>query len=331
MPYQEKQDQKQQRAADPRYLACVARPQEASIMPRIVLVPAFVLATASSACQSAAVDSNYMSRVEAWRAKHEADYAREFVPLAGLFFLERGANRVGSDPSSRVRLPDRAPASIGDIVYENGEVRFEPSPGAPVTSEGNPIASPIPLRPASSARPADEVVLDDMAFWVHLSGPRHAIRLRDPQGEQARMFLGFRWYPIDEQYRVVARFIRDAAPRQLQVASLTGDAQTFTTEGVVEFTLHGAALRLRPMTPRPGRLYFVFNDGTSGKETYAAARFLYSDLAPDGTTVLDFNEAYNPPCAFNPYTTCPLPLPENRLTIPIRAGELDYPHPPKLP
>ena len=121
------------------------------------------------------------------------------------------------------------------------------------------------------------------------------------------------------------------APRQLQVPSLTGDDQTYTTEGIVEFTLLGEPLRLRPMTTRPGRLYFIFRDATSGRETYSAARFLHSDLAPDGTTVLDFNQAYNPPCAFNPYTTCPLPLPENRLTVPIRAGELDYPHPPALP
>ena len=83
------------------------------------------------------------------------------------------------------------------------------------------------------------------------------------------------------------------------------------------------------MTTRPNRLYFIFRDGTSGKETYETARFLYSDLRSDGTTVLDFNQAYNPPCAFNPFTTCPLPLPENRLTVRILAGEKAYPHPPK--
>ena len=92
----------------------------------------------------------------------------------------------------------------------------------------------------------------------------------------------------------------------------------------MEFTLEGERLRLRPLTTRPGRFYFVFTDGTSGIESYGAARFLYSDLLPDGTTVLDFNLAYNPPCAFNPYTTCPLPPPENRLAVPIPAGERAY-------
>jgi hypothetical protein len=284
-----------------------------------------------TASQDPAGDPEYVRRVEAWRAKHEADYTREYVPLAGLFFLEPGSNSVGSAPSSRIRLPDRAPAVVGSILYEDGVVRFDPRTGVPVTLAGTPVTGPVALSPARPDRPADEIVVDDLAFWVHMSGLRHAIRLRDPQGEPARTFLGFRWFPIDARYRVVARFVEDAAPREMQVPSLTGDDQTFTTEGIVEFDLLGTQVRMRPMTTRPGRLYFVFRDLTSGSETYSAARFLYADLAPDKTTILDFNEAYNPPCAFNPYTTCPLPLPENRLTIPIRAGERDYPHPPSLP
>ena len=96
------------------------------------------------------------------------------------------------------------------------------------------------------------------------------------------------------------------------------------SEGVVEFRLNGQTVRLRPMTTRPKRFWFIFRDGTSGKETYETARFLYSDLRDDGTTVLDFNQAYNPPCAFNPFTTCPIPLPENRLKVRIPAGEKAY-------
>ncbi len=161
-------------------------------------------------------------------------------------------------------------------------------------------------------------------MWVHLSGDRRTIRMRDDHGESARAFAGFRWFPIDEQYRVTARFIKDPASRPTHIPNQVGDEEVYTTEGVVEFTLNGETVRMRPMTTRPGRLYFIFRDGTSGKETYETARFLYSDLRSDGTTVLDFNQAYNPPCAFNPYTTCPLPPPENRLKIRIPAGELAY-------
>ena len=127
------------------------------------------------------------------------------------------------------------------------------------------------------------------------------------EGEVATHFEGFHWFPIDPNYRVTARFIKDPAPHEFHTPNQTGDDQVYKTEGVVEFTLNGETVRMRPATTRPKRLYFIFRDGTSGKETYDTARFLYSDLKEDGTTVLDFNQAYNPPCAFNPYTTCPLP------------------------
>jgi uncharacterized protein (DUF1684 family) len=273
---------------------------------------------------NAADDPAHVAKVEAWRAKHEADYTREYVPLAGLFFLTPGVNRVGSDPSSEIRLPERAPSSVGRIVFENKRVQFEPQPGATVTLKGERLTAPVALRSSEAGGP-DEIVVGDVALWVHMSGDRFAVRLRDPQGEVARSFLGFRWFPVDGRYRVTGRLIRDAAPREVKVASLTGDDQTYTTEGVVEFTLLGERLTLRPMTTRPGRFFFIFRDSTSGKETYEAARFLYADLAADGTTVLDFNEAYNPPCAFNPYTTCPLPPRENRLRVGIPAGERNYP------
>jgi uncharacterized protein (DUF1684 family) len=267
-----------------------------------------------------------LKEVEAWRAQHEADYIKEYVPLAGLFFLKPNANIAGSASSNDLVLPKSAPASIGRFVYQNNTVRFEPRAGAPVKLKNQPVTSPIELRSDGGTAPPDELVIGDLTLWVHESGRRRAIRMRDPHGDVARSFAGFRWLPIDERYRVAGRFIKDPAPRTLLVPNQLGDEEVDTTEGVVEFALNGQTLRLRPMTTRPGRLWFTFRDGTSGHETYANARFLYADLRQDGTTVLDFNEAYNPPCAFNPYTTCPLPLPENRLKVPILAGEKDYPH-----
>jgi uncharacterized protein len=271
-------------------------------------------------------DADHVAEVQAWRERHEESYREQYVPLAGLFFLKPGANPAGSAPGSDVELPARAPASIGRFIYddERDAVRFEPDPGAPVTLRGRPVTSPVPLSVEADAASRDELEIDDLTLWVHTSGERRAIRLRDPRSELARSFAGFTWYPIDPAYRVRARFVRDSAPREVRVPSLSGDDQVYTTEGVLEFLLHGEAVRVRPMTTRPGRLFLVFRDATSGRETYGVARFLYSDLEPDDTAILDFNQAYNPPCAFNPHTTCPLPLPENRLAIPIRAGELDY-------
>ncbi len=265
----------------------------------------------------------YTKEIDAWRAKHEADYTREFVPLAGLFFLKPGPNTIGSAPAADVVLPTRAPASIGRLVYQDRRVWFEPAPNSQVKLNGKPVTTLSELRSDGAAK-FDALGLDDITFWVHESGDRRAIRVRDPQGETARAFAGFRWFPIDERYRVAARFIKDPVARQVKVATLTGDDEAYTTEGVVEFTLNGETVRMRPMTTRPGRLYFIFRDGTSGRESYEAARFLYADLQPNNTAILDFNEAYNPPCAFNSFTTCPLPPPENRLKVRILAGEKAY-------
>jgi uncharacterized protein len=263
------------------------------------------------------------AEVEAWRAQHEASYRKEYVVLGGLFFLHPGGNTAGSDASNSIVLPARAPARIGQFVLHGDAVRFEPSPRSGVTLHGRPVTAPVDLTDDASGDP-DEVTLGDLAMWVHLSGERRTVRLRDPQGAEARSFAGFTWFPIDPAYRVVGRFIRDETPTSLRIPNMTGDYDNYTSEGAVEFTLNGQTRRLRPMTTGPNEFFFIFRDGTSGKETYAAARFLYSQLEDDGTMVLDFNEAYNPPCAFNSYTTCPIPPPENRLDIRIPAGERAY-------
>jgi len=271
----------------------------------------------------AAADPAHVKEVEAWRAKHEADYRRDWVSISGLFFLKPGVNTAGSAASNDIVIPS-VPPSIGRFVLEGASVRFEPASGVAVRLKDQPVTAPLVLK-SDEAPGADELVIDGVRLNVHVSGERLSIRVRDPNGEPARAFLGFKWFPIEARYRVVGRFVKDAEPRKIKMVNTLGDFDEFTTEGVVEFTLLGRTLRLRPMTTRPKRFYFIFRDGSSGRETYAAARFLYADLRDDGTTVLDFNEAYNPPCAFNPYTTCPIPLPENRLKIKILAGEKDYP------
>jgi hypothetical protein len=174
------------------------------------------------------------------------------------------------------------------------------------------------------AEEPDVIEANGASVVVHRSGTRLSLRVRDPNGERARTFQGFDWFPISRDYRILGRFIADATPRSLPVVNTFGDVDSYETEGIVELTLNGEVLRLRPFTTEPGRFFFVFNDASSGNETYEAARFLYSDLKQDGTTILDFNEAYNPPCSFNPFTTCPIPLPENRLTIKVLAGEKKY-------
>jgi len=268
--------------------------------------------------------------VDEWRAKHEVDYRRDYVSIAGMHDLKTGPNTAGSAAGHDIVLPPPVPATLGRFVRQGERVRFEPAPGADVRVGDRTITAPLDLRDDRTAD-RDELVIGEVRLVVHASGESRMLRVRDPNGPLAKGFLGFAWFPVGAQYRVTGRFIPDASPQAMKVANTFGDLDEFTSEGVVEFTLAGQTLRLRPFTTRPGRLYFVFRDASAGQETYTAARFLYTDLLPDGTTVLDFNMAYNPPCAFNPYTTCPIPLAENRLPVKILAGEKKYPVDVELP
>jgi len=286
-----------------------------------IALSAAVTALATTAL--GAMDAASRKEAEDWRKQHETSYRKEYVPLAGLFALKPGPNTAGSAASNAIVLPKAAPAIIGRFVMTGKNVRFEPQPGVAVTMKGQRVTAGTALTSDIADAP-DELAIGDIALWVHLSGDRPTIRMRDPNGETARSFRGFQWFPIEDQYRVTGRFIKDPAPREVKAPNQLGDEDTMKSEGVVEFKMGGQTVRLRPMTTRPKRFWFIFRDGTSGKETYETARFLYSDLRDDGTTVLDFNEAYNPPCAFNPYTTCPIPLPENRLKVRIPAGEKAY-------
>jgi uncharacterized protein (DUF1684 family) len=269
-----------------------------------------------------------------WQLKHEADYRRDWVTIAGLHPLQPGSNTAGSAATNAIVLPASTPATVGRFTLVRGatasgsesdeRVRFEPAPGVSIDMNGKPLTAATDLRD-DSGRDRDVLEIGDVRLAVHVSGGRRSIRVWDPDGPQARGFLGFSWFPVDASYRVVGLLIRDSHPQSFKVLNTYGEEDEYRSEGVVEFTLHGQTLRLRPFTTRPKRFYFVFRDASSGQETYETARFLYSDLRDDGTTVLDFNMAYNPPCAFNPYTTCPIPLRENRLPVKILAGEKDYP------
>ncbi len=259
-----------------------------------------------------------------WQAKHEVDYRRDWVTIAGLYDLKPGVNSAGSASTNDIVLPAPVPAMLGRFIMEGQQVRFEPARGAMAILRNAPVIAPVDLRDDSKTED-DELLVGDIRLVIHVSGERRSLRVRDPNGTLAKGFRGFSWFPIDPKYRVIGRLIPDPQPQMLKVVNTYGDVDDYKSEGVVEFTIEGQTVRLRPFTTRPNRFYFVFRDGSSGQETYETARFLYADLHEDGSTLLDFNEAYNPPCAFNPNTTCPIPLRENRLPVKILAGEKAYP------
>ena len=241
------------------------------------------------------------------------------LTVAGLFFLPAGETSFGSGPLRDIVLPD-GPPDAGVFVRRDGRVTVRAAAGSSLTVDGEAVTS-AELWPYENERP--ELTLGPLTLFAHASGPRLAVRMRDRNSAILRDFAGLDWYPVDADYRVRGRFIPHDTPREVRIQNILGDVETFTSSGTVRLSIRGEEMDLLPVDSGD-QLWFIFRDLTSGSETYPAARFLYADPPRDGWTTVDFNKAYNPPCAFNPHTTCPLPPRANRLPLRIEAGERDY-------
>lgn len=289
---------------------------------RIVTGLALLIA-ARTACFGAADVSSYRQSVEKWRQAYDAKLRGDdgWLAVAGLFWLHEGENSFGSDQGNDIVLPSPAvPARAGYFDLRAGKTTVHVNSGVPITMGGKPVDT-AELRPDSKV---DRLVIDDLTFYVHASGKRFAIRLRDKNSKLRREFKGPRWYPIDPAYRIMAHYEAYASPREVEIENILGDRGPTYLVGFVTFSLGGKEYRLDAEDNGDGTLFIVFRDLTSRTETYQASRFLDTDPPKDGAVELDFNKAYNPPCAYNPYTTCPLPSPGNRLQVEIPAGEKRY-------
>lgn len=246
-----------------------------------------------------------------------------WLSLVGLTGLESG-NRVtvGSDPENDV-VVSSGPGVWGTVeVSADGEhVRFEVEASGAVNVDGVAVdAAAMRL-----GDPGEPTHVESEGVRIHLVAPggRLALRVRDPDAPTRTGFAGLEYYPLDRGWRVEAEFHEHPAGTTMQVANVMGQLIDEPNPGVVRFAHEGKTISLEAVL-EDDRLFFIFADRTSGRETYGLGRFLYADLPQDGHVVLDFNQAYNPPCAFNAYTTCPLPPQSNRIDAWIRAGEKRY-------
>ena len=274
----------------------------------------------SLSMSTAGTSDNYLQEVEQWRAKRQSDLAKDFgwLTVVGLDWLKEGDNRVGSDPASEVPLPPgSAPPRVALISLRSGKVVLHPAPGVPLTLNGKAAIE-------TSLREDDDVVaINHLQFYIIRRGDKAGIRLKDNQSDARKHFQGLSWYPVDPSWRIQAKYTPWPAPHSLVFHNTIGQEENAPSPGYVTFQKDGREFRLEPMLDE-GKLFFVLRDQTSGKTTYGASRFLYTELAKDGLVLLDFNKAENPPCAFTAYATCPLPPPQNRLTLAITAGEKNY-------
>lgn len=282
---------------------------------------------ASCARTAPAVDPAYRAEIEAWRAARVAALTAPdgWLTLAGLVWLRPGPNRFGSDPGNEIVLPGAGIAVAGAIdLRRDGAAVLEPAAGAAVTVGGAPAAE-RPLRSDRAGAP-DVVALATYRLYVIDRAGTLGVRVKDTASPARAQFKGISYFPLDPAYRVTGTFAPYPAPREVKVATHQGPSQTMLAPGVVRFSLGGRSFALEPFVSSPGdrTFFFVFRDATSGRQTYGAGRFLDA-AAPTpgaGEVVLDFNKATNPPCAFTPFATCPLPPPGNELPVPVAAGEM---------
>jgi uncharacterized protein len=263
---------------------------------------------------------SYPQQVERWRFEHQRKLAADYgwLTVVGLDWLHEGDNRVGADPSSQVSLPPgSAPPHVAVISLHAGKAVLHPAPSIPLTLNGKPAAE------ATLREDDDILAINHLKFYLIRRGDRAGIRLKDNDSAARKHFQGLSWYPVDPAWRIHAKFTPWPAPHSLVFHNTIGQEETDPSPGYVTFQKDGREFRLEP-TLDEGKLFFVLRDQTSGKTTYGASRFLYSEQAQNGTVLLDFNQAENPPCAFTAYATCPLPPPQNRLALAITAGEKKY-------
>jgi uncharacterized protein (DUF1684 family) len=287
----------------------------------LFLTATAVLLVALSTIMAATADPAYVAAIEKFRQDRETRLKADdsWLTVAGLFWLHEGENTFGADSINDFVLPEgSAPAEVGTFAYRGGKVMAHIKSGVTVTHKGQVVQS-VALEPGA----ANALAIGALTLWVHPSGDRLAIRLRDLNSPIRKNFTGCRWFPVNEAFRVAGRFVKHDAAKTVLVPNILGDTETYSSPGVVELTLKGETIRMEALTSGQ-RLWFIFRDLTSRTETYPSARFLYAELGPDGSVVMDFNQAVNPPCAFNPYTTCPLPPEQNRLRVRVEAGELRY-------
>lgn len=250
-----------------------------------------------------------------------------WLTLVGLDWLEEGENAYGSDASLPVPLEHSGlPAKAGAFVLEGKTVRLVPQPGTNLTVNGEPATARV-LKTDADGKP-DLLKAGRLSFFVIRRGERFALRVKDPESEARKAFKGIACYPANAEFRVVADFLPYEKPKTIPVPTVLNTVDDMVSPGVVKFTLKGKTFTLEPVIedPEHPELFFIFSDATSGKTTYPAGRFVYAAMPKDGKVILDFNKAYNPPCAFSPYATCPLPPKANRMDIAIEAGEKTYGH-----
>ncbi len=284
-----------------------------------------LLAGAITPARMVGADDDYAKEIEGWRTERAQRLTTPdgWLTLVGLYFLETGDNPAGTAADNSIVLT-KGPAHLGTVTLgSDGRVKIALTPGSDARVNGRSVLA-ADLYAGAEIKPA-VVSFGTVSFFVIERGGKLALRVKDSEAERRTHFAGLDYFPIDPAWRIEAAWTPFDQPREIQIANILGQVSPALVTGKAVFERDGKKCELLPIEDEPGGpLFFVISDATSGKETYGAARFLYAEPPVDGKVVLDFNRAQNPPCAFTPFATCPLPPKENKLPFAVTAGEKSY-------
>lgn len=301
----------------------------------VLMLFAFGLSSPSASKTDA--DSTWLQKLTAWRAKHEQELTQpnSWFSLVALDWLKAGANSVGSAPDNVIRLKAGAPAHLCVITIAGNSVQLTAPAGGFVSgfTLGGKPAHEIVLNLDNPAHASLVMSWGDLSMRVISRGDRFALRISDAKSPDLAGFHNLRWYAPDPSYRVTARWTPYQPMHNVKIATVVGTMLDLPVPGVAEFRLKDMTYQLEPVleSGESNELFFLLRDETSHSATYGAGRFLYTELpdhglANPGSLMVDFNRLENPPCAYTPYATCPLPPKQNLLRVAIEAGEKRY-HP----
>lgn len=271
-----------------------------------------------------AVDVDYDAAIQKQRSDRDAGLRKPggWLSLIGLDWLSTGRNSIGSAKDNDIVLL-KGPPKLGVITLKDGNASIALEPAAAATVDGKSVAESA-LASDADGKPS-VVSAGSVSFFVIQRNDKIGLRIKDSEADSLKNFLGIDYFVIDPSWRIQARWVAFDTPQPLEIPDVVGTIYKLKVPGKAVFERNGKTYELLPMNEdlKDG-LFFVFADTTSGKISYGGGRFLDTAAPLDGKLTLDFNLAYNPPCAFTPYATCPLAPPENRLKLAVEAGEKKY-------
>jgi hypothetical protein len=282
------------------------------------LLFASVLAGSAVAATDALTEQTLTWRAERLQRLQKPD---GWLTLVGLHWLAPGRATLGTAADNDIVLAI-GPPHLGSIVLDGKTVTLSLAKDAEATI-GDGVARESVLLPDSSGAPTLVAFTRGSFVLIERSG-RFGLRVKDPEAKTRIGFVGIDYFDVAPEWRFEARFEAHPPGRTIDIATVIDTLEPMANPGVVVFEKDGQTYRLEAIDEGDGELFLIFADRTNGKLTYGPGRFLYASKPVDGRTVVDFNRSYNPPCAFNAYSTCPLPPPENRLPLSIVAGEKKY-------